>query len=73
MPQATSGKLDSTGRAGKERGLHLSAVISIDIMPVLPQLFAYISVSGLPSAETFAVQGLPDPGTVRKSAQLFAG
>lgn len=28
MPQATSGKLDSTARVGKQRGLHLSAAIS---------------------------------------------
>ena len=28
MPQATSGKLDSTARVGQQRGLHLSAAIS---------------------------------------------
>lgn len=42
-------------------------------MPVLPQLFGYISVSGLPSSGTLAVQDLPDLGIVKMSVQLFAG
>lgn len=72
MSQATSGKLGSTARAGKQRHLQLSAAISIN-MPVLIQLFGYVSACGLKSSETLAVPDLPDLGTVRMSAQLFAG